>query len=234
MQKSWAVILKVLAYFCCGAIWAGCAGLIQASLVPGRLEEGTDVFLFLIFVYVVLLQPFVAFGVVAVLCIGLGGMVWQVVRAPANRKSAVGAVQEARPVNIATTTRKRRTVSYLILGLTLLCVAIVPVLVAEKVPRHIAFRQTIPRFEQALMQADHSSVSKIGRYPVKTVAQDSEGGIYFKTGDRVTGGWMDPEERITYGFAYQPDPEQSPFGEWDYRLWPIAEDWYEFKATDAF
>lgn len=169
-----------------------------------------------------LLQPFVAFGVVAVLCIGLGGMVWQVVRAPANRKSAVGAVQESRPVNIATTTRKRRTVSYLILGLTLLCVAIVPVLVAEKVPRHIAFRQTIPRFEQALMQADHSSVSKIGRYPVKTVAQDSEGGIYFKTGDRVTGGWMDPEERITYGFAYQPDPEQSPFGEWDYRLWPIA------------
>ena len=233
MQKFWAVIFKVLFYFCCGATWVGCAGLIQASLVPGSLEEGADIILFFAFVCVVLLQPFIAFGVVAVLCIGIGSMVWRVARAPAKRQSAVGVVP-ARSVKAVRTTRKRRTVPYLILGLTLLCVVTVPILVAEKVPRHISFRQTIPQFEHALMQADLSIVSKIGRYPIKTVAQDSDGSIYFKTGDLITGGWMDPEDRISYGFAHQPKPEQSPFGVRDYRLWPIADDWYEFKATDTF
>lgn len=180
------VILRYLSYFFCGALWVGGAGLMQASLVPGHLETGLDNLLFFIVIVVVLLQPLVALGLVCLLLGGIGTMIWVTIRAPVERRSvALPAVGLSKPPK---TTRKSRTVPYLILGFTLACVMAVPILVAEKVPRHFAFRQAIPNFEQALISSDLSDVSHVGFYPIRTVTRDSAGRAYFKTGELIAGG----------------------------------------------
>ncbi|MEO1592807.1 MAG: hypothetical protein AAFU71_16165 [Cyanobacteria bacterium J06632_22] len=182
--------------------------------------------LFLVFLFVVILEPLI---VVAAVCLGLGGIgavVWS-----RHRARSAEAVRSPWPPKRF---RKRRTLPYVVLLLTLLCLVVVPILVAEKVPRHIALRQAIPEFEQIVVQSDPSPIAQVGRYPIKAIVRDQQGGIYFKTGELIRGGWLDPDLRTSYGVVYQPDPADSPFGNQAYQLWPITDDWYEFKATDAF
>ena len=120
-----------------------------------------------------------------------------------------------------------------------LCVA--PVLVSFTflslvfyVPRRVAFIVVQGEFEQQLPAAPPTGAGEVdldrsfGPYHVDRWASDERGGIYFRTG---TGpdGFIDS---MSYGFAYRPNAEGTPFGSARLQLGRIGGGWYWFKASN--
>ncbi|MEM6839190.1 MAG: hypothetical protein AAF609_20380 [Cyanobacteria bacterium P01_C01_bin.120] len=64
---------------------------------------------------------------------------------------------------------------------------------------------------------------RLGLYTVDYYAADPRGGTYFETSK--AGPF-----RMSYGFAYQPNKEGSPFGDDVYIIEPLYGDWYRFRS----
>jgi hypothetical protein len=105
------------------------------------------------------------------------------------------------------------------------------------VPRRIAFRAVRGGFEQYVPSAVVSGRRgapldrRIGIYHVDQYAADPRGGVYFRTGSAADG--LGPDT-MSYGFAYRPNGEGTPFGRAAYLVRPLGGEWYWFQASDDF
>jgi hypothetical protein len=111
-------------------------------------------------------------------------------------------------------------------------------LVVLRVPLRMAFAFSQPAFERfmrstALPDDDKLRAESISRwfgiYHVDRWAHDSRGGVFFRTG---TGA--DMIDTMSYGFAFHPNREGSPFGRAGYFLSPIAGEWHTFSVSDDY
>jgi hypothetical protein len=69
----------------------------------------------------------------------------------------------------------------------------------------------------------------IGPYHVDEYAADPEGGVYFRTATGPDG--IGPDQ-FSYGFAYQPNNHQTPFGRSRYQLDHLFGDWFVFEVSN--
>jgi hypothetical protein len=118
-------------------------------------------------------------------------------------------------------------------AVVLLCAALTPTLLLSNVPRRVAFRKYQADFEKLLAQAppagDRAVVGLNADFDIYWVDQwgtDARGGTYFRTLAGVGSG------AGSFGFAYRPNPDGSPFGDREYRLRHLAGDWYSFAAAE--
>jgi hypothetical protein len=129
--------------------------------------------------------------------------------------------------------KPRRRKSALIV---LLCLAATPALLLTSTPRWLAFHQHQHQFEALLVQpppAGNRAVvplnADLNVYWIDHWGTDARGGTYFRTlSGRVDGR----ADRRSFGFAYRPNPDGSPFGNERYELRHLTGDWYSFAATD--
>jgi hypothetical protein len=103
------------------------------------------------------------------------------------------------------------------------------------IPRRIAFAASRASFEQLLVQAPVSQYPAmplnrwLGVYRVDAYAADSRGGVYFRVYSGNDG--LGPD-RMSYGFAYKPNMQGTPFGAAEYRVFSLGNGWYWFRASD--
>jgi hypothetical protein len=107
------------------------------------------------------------------------------------------------------------------------------VVAATGVPRRAAFVLCRSSFESLVDSASISEYKgevldrRLGIFYVDRYAADSRGGVYFRTTTSPDG----PDE-TSYGFAYKPNPEGSPFGNACYRTLRLTGDWFLFRASN--
>jgi hypothetical protein len=105
------------------------------------------------------------------------------------------------------------------------------------IPRRLAFMASQSAFEQIRVQLPVSGTGKItlnrklGFYEVDEYAADSRGGIFFRV---FSGGSGLGPDVTSYGFAYRPNSEGSPFGTADYQVFYLHENWYWFRVSDDY
>jgi hypothetical protein len=110
-------------------------------------------------------------------------------------------------------------------------------LVLTGLPRRIAFILSRTAFERyvATAPASGSGGEPLGRllgaYYVDSYAADPRGGVYFRTHSGADG--IGPDT-MSYGFAYRPNAQGTPFGRAGYRCSRVSGDWYEFSASNDF
>jgi hypothetical protein len=103
------------------------------------------------------------------------------------------------------------------------------------VPRRVAFRIVQHQFDTLVPSATasyHGGTKldqRLGIYRVDEYAAHPRGGVYFRTGTAPDG--IGPDT-ISYGFAYRPNRERSPFGAKYYLVRSLGRDWYWFQASD--
>ena len=68
-----------------------------------------------------------------------------------------------------------------------------------------------------------------GSYQIDVYAGDARGGVYFRT--RTGPDGIGPDT-MSYGFAFRPNREGTPFGNAHYQLHHLFGDWYTFGASD--
>ena len=111
-------------------------------------------------------------------------------------------------------------------------------LVVLRVPMRLAFAVSRSAFEYFLRsnptpaETDRMSaqVSRwFGIYHVDRWGHDTRGGHYFRTS---TGS--DMIDTMSYGFAFQPNPQGSPFGAAGYWRYRIVGDWHTFAVSDDY
>jgi hypothetical protein len=108
-------------------------------------------------------------------------------------------------------------------------------LLLSYVPRKIAFLAVRNQFSSYLAGAPVSNFQgkpfgrRIGIYAVDTWAADPRGGVYFRTGTGPDG--IGPD-LMSYGFAFQPNPQGSPYGRSRYTIRPLGAGWYWFTVSD--
>lgn len=123
----------------------------------------------------------------------------------------------------------------IIAGIVLVCY----VLLKFYIPRRLAFMISQSAFEQVRVQLPISAKRniklnrKLGLYEVDEYAIDSRGGVYFRVFWGGGGDGLSPDT-ISYGFAYQPNSEGSPFGAAKYQVFYLYGDWYWFRVSDDF
>jgi len=109
------------------------------------------------------------------------------------------------------------------------------VLLKFYVPRRIAFAMNRASFDRLLQDADHGAIADdaaavhAGIYRVDEIASDPRGGTYFRVFSGTDG--LSPDT-MSYGFAYRPNAEGSPFGASQYKVRHLQDDWYWFRASD--
>ena len=107
-------------------------------------------------------------------------------------------------------------------------------LVVFAVPRRVAFALSRSAFDEASASAPipeqegAATNSRIGLYYVDCYARDPRGGVFFRV-NTGPDGFIDT---MSYGFAYQPNREGTPFGAAHYELSHLTGDWYEFQASN--
>lgn len=72
---------------------------------------------------------------------------------------------------------------------------------------------------------------RFGPYRVGRYAADPRGGVYFRT---LTGADGIGPDRMSYGFAFQPNHDGTPFGMASYRLDHLFGAWYVFEASNDY
>lgn len=100
------------------------------------------------------------------------------------------------------------------------------------IPRRIAFAAHRSSFDSLLTQvpAAEQAVAfhkRVGLYQVEAAAVDPRGGTYFRTG---TGA--DMIDKLSFGFAKDPNHQGTPFGAADLVLRPLGNGWYWFTVSD--
>jgi hypothetical protein len=105
------------------------------------------------------------------------------------------------------------------------------------VPRRIAFAFHRPAFDAAVtshvpFDTDDDKRAQhlwLGVYRVNAIAVDKRGGTYFRTGTALNG-----PDRLSFGFAYQPNSTGTPFGRAGLQLRSLSSDWYWFTVSDDY
>ena len=101
------------------------------------------------------------------------------------------------------------------------------------IPRRLAFAACQVMFERHLAAAPKGWPAPLGRwlgiYRVDEYAADDRGGVYFRTGATADG--IGPDT-LSYGFAYRPNRQGSPFGGARYGVYRLYGDWYWFRASN--
>ncbi len=69
----------------------------------------------------------------------------------------------------------------------------------------------------------------VGPYRVDRYAADSRGGVFFRT---TTGRDGIGPDQMSYGFAFRPNGQGTPFGNAHYGHYHLFGDWYAFAASD--
>lgn len=104
-------------------------------------------------------------------------------------------------------------------------------LVAFHVPLRVAFAISRGAFDGACKSAPDGGQglnSRLGIYHVDEYAKDPRGGVFFRV-NTGPDGFID---LMSYGFAYQPNGQGTPFGAAHYKLCHVTGDWYQFQASD--
>ena len=70
----------------------------------------------------------------------------------------------------------------------------------------------------------------LGIYRVLDSLRDARGGVYFRTS--TSSDMM--IDTMSWGFAWRPNQEGSPYGRARYRLRPLGGAWYSFRASDDY
>lgn len=70
---------------------------------------------------------------------------------------------------------------------------------------------------------------RLGIYHVDARIADPRGGVYFLTGTGADGFGPDT---MSYGFAYRPNPQGTPFGNAKYKLGSLGGGWFWFAASN--
>lgn len=103
------------------------------------------------------------------------------------------------------------------------------------VPRRIAFFLSRPAFEKWLVTHPattnklQSINTKFGIYQVDEYFAGKQGDRYFRVYSHGDG--LGPDT-VSYGFAYQPNSENSPFGNANYKIYRLGNGWYWFQASN--
>lgn len=118
------------------------------------------------------------------------------------------------------------------------CVGLVVVFCAM-LASHLATVITFPLFQDAFEQLVKTSPAKrdfsgfasqkIGPYPVDDYCADDRGGVYFRTNTGRDG--LGPDT-VSYGFAFRPNLQGTPYGNTSYELTQLFGDWYTFSASN--
>jgi len=125
-----------------------------------------------------------------------------------------------------------------VVGLFLLSgiVGVVCLIIAVSgVPRRIAFRASVGDFRSLCSSAQESEYMgnelnrRIGVWTVDRYAADPRGGVFFRTGTAMDG--ISPDT-MSYGFAYRPNTNGTPFGNAKYWISEVAPDWYHFRVSN--
>lgn len=107
------------------------------------------------------------------------------------------------------------------------------ILIVFGIPRRAAFLISRPAFETYVTTAPASDAKPLGRwlglYYVDRYGADARGGVYFRTHAGPDG--IGPDT-MCYGFAYQPNPKGTPFGNSHYGLFHMVGEWYVFSASN--
>jgi hypothetical protein len=77
--------------------------------------------------------------------------------------------------------------------------------------------------------ANQQETIRVGPYRIDAYATDERGGAFFRTHTGPDGVGPD---RMSYGFAFRPNREGTPFGNDDYQRRHLFGDWYAFTASD--
>ncbi len=102
-----------------------------------------------------------------------------------------------------------------------------------EIPQRTAFCFFRASFEQYLEENPledcmNSAVNKqLGIWTVDQYAKDSRGGTYFRIGTE-----LDMIDTTSYGFAFSPNKQGTPFGNAQYYKTRIIGDWCYFSASD--
>lgn len=70
---------------------------------------------------------------------------------------------------------------------------------------------------------------RLGAYEVDEYAADPRGGVFFRVHIGFDG--ISPD-RMSYGFAFKPNRQGTPFGAARYRVYRLGGDWYWFHASN--
>ena len=114
-------------------------------------------------------------------------------------------------------------------------IAVSLILIWFGIPRPVAFLLSRPAFERLVVTAPVSRYEgeplgqRLGVFHVDRYAADPRGGVYFRTHAGRDG--IGPDT-MSYGFAYRPNREGTPFGKAGYGLSRMAGDWYCFSASN--
>jgi hypothetical protein len=125
--------------------------------------------------------------------------------------------------------QRRRLIGYIVISILSF------VLILTGIPMRLAFLLSRPSFERYADMARASEHNDeplerwLGVYFVDRYAADAGGGVYFRTHAGPDG--IGPDT-MSYGFAFRPHPNWTPFGSAGYRFTQVASDWYVFSASD--
>jgi hypothetical protein len=178
-----------------------CAAALRLNVYPGALED----FSFAGICLFIALAPLAA----------VAGFVWLAVLA------RQGKLKAALP-------------SWRTSGIVLGIIVVTCALIALDVPRRIAFAASRTEFEPLLARAGVSDYQgtaldrQLGLYRVDRFAADPRGGIYFRVATGRDG--LGPDV-MSYGFAYRPNPQGTPFGAAHYAFHSLRDEWYWFCAS---
>jgi hypothetical protein len=116
--------------------------------------------------------------------------------------------------------------------ITLCTLVITPILLTTYSPRRLVFQRYRAQFEAMLDQTPPGGDQAVAPlnadldiYWIDQWGSDRRGGTYFRT---LAG------RRESFGFAYRPNAEGSPFGDACYELHHLSGDWYSFAASDEW
>lgn len=115
----------------------------------------------------------------------------------------------------------------ILVAVVVLCVGVI--LYAFSVPTRVAFWFAQPDFTDAQNVSDINSLKdrRIGIWTVQEAEVDERGGMFI-----VTSTGADMIDKVSSGFAYQPNLQGTPFGAAQYSLTQLSGDWYRFYVTD--
>lgn len=101
-----------------------------------------------------------------------------------------------------------------------------------QIPRRVGLAVSLPSFTELADGPPAEAVPlgrRLGLYRVEWYGPDRRGGVYFRT--RYGPNGIGPDG-MSYGFAFRPNAEGTPFGNAYYGCQHLFGDWYWFWASD--
>lgn len=103
------------------------------------------------------------------------------------------------------------------------------------VPQRIGFALCYTGFQDLVDEGEAQQWQRedlnmqVGPYRVDRYAKDRRGGVFLRTYVGFDG--IGPDQ-MSYGFAFRPNRQGTPFGNAGYRRWRLFGEWYFFATSD--